>query len=282
MARLLQFPAFGTLGYKAALMSGEQGTAQTVDLMRQLVDQALTDPQFIRFVTDVVRSVPAYDEVSELQALYDWVQRNIRFTKDPVGKERLYPPTELLKIRAGDCDDISMLLGAMVLAVGYPARLATIAASPSQPSEFSHVYVEAECPPGSNNWIALDAARPDSQFGAEPPTYYRKRVWSLADDSYQDVAGLGFYGAREMQHTRLGDTQDVLQSFLPYAQIASQDIMAAQGMQPYGSFMTPYSPGYGVTPAGYAPVSPTSLWISQNWPLLLIGGLVWALGRRGA
>lgn len=274
MSRILQFPAFGTLGYKAALLSGEQGTAQTVELMRQLVDQALTDAQFVRFATDVVRSVPAYDEAGELEAIYNWVSRNIRFTKDPVGKERLYPPTELLKVRAGDCDDISMLLGAMVLAVGYPARLATIAASPSQPNEFSHVYVEVECPPGSGNWIALDAARPDSQFGAEPPAYYRKRVWSLADDSYRDVAGLGSYGAV------MGDTQDILQALTPYAGMVSQDVMAAQGLSPYSSFITPYTPGYGVQPAGYAPTSSASLWISQNWPLLLIGGLVWALGRR--
>jgi len=105
--------------YRAPLLNGEPGTAQTIALMRQLIDSALSDPSFIRFATDLVRSVQAFDDIGEAEALYNWVHRHIRFTEDPVTKEKLYPPQELLKIRAGDCDDISMLLGAFLLAVGY-------------------------------------------------------------------------------------------------------------------------------------------------------------------
>src|SRR5271165_713849 len=161
--------------YRAPLLSGEGGTTQTIQVMRQLIDQAMSDANFVRFVVDLVRSVPAYDEMAEAQAVYNWVRSNIRYTKDPVTKEKLYPPQELLKIRAGDCDDISMLLGAMMIALGYPARLVTVAANPTDPNEFSHVYAEAEIPPGSGQWVALDAARPGARFGVEPPSYFRKR-----------------------------------------------------------------------------------------------------------
>ena len=103
--------AFGPVEYSPLglmlaepLQDGVQGTEQTVNLMRQLVDGALRDPAFVRLASDIVGRAPAFDDLAEAEALYNWVRDNIRFTKDPVTKEKLYPPQELLKIRAGDCD----------------------------------------------------------------------------------------------------------------------------------------------------------------------------------
>src|SRR5271156_4639662 len=193
----------GLIGYRMPLSGGDGGTVQTIQVMRRLIDQALSDASFIRFAVDVVRTVPAHDETSEVAAIFGWVQQNIRYTKDPVTKEKLYPPQELLKIGAGDCDDTSMLLSALALALGYPARLITVSANPDSPNEFSHVYAEVECPPGSGQWIAVDTARPDSQFGLSPERYFRKRAWSLVDSSYQDLSRLNGY-TRLGSHVRLG------------------------------------------------------------------------------
>jgi hypothetical protein len=177
--------------YREPLLSGDAGVEQTIALMRQLVDEALRDPSIIRLAADIVRSVPAFDDFAEANALYEWVRRNIRFTKDPVNKEKLYPPAELLKIRAGDCDDISMLLATLLMAVGYPARLMTIAA-PGSPDQFSHVYVEAEI---AGRWIPVDPARADSEFGVAPPMFTRARWWSLVDNSYGDLSGTKYFVA---------------------------------------------------------------------------------------
>lgn len=171
------------------LLGGDAGVEQTINEMRALVDDALRDSSIIRLATDIVRRAPAFDDHAEAQALFDWERRNIRFTKDPVNKEKLYPPAELVKIRAGDCDDIAMLMAALLMAVGYPARFVTVAASPDSPEQFSHVYVEGEVPAGSGNWIAMDTARYDSQFGVAPPKVYRSRWWSLTDGSYGDLSG---------------------------------------------------------------------------------------------
>ena len=169
-------------------MGGDPGVAQTIDQMRSLVNEALTDPSILRQAKDIVRSVPAFDDYSEAQALYNWVRANIRFTKDPVDKETLYPPSEMLQIRSGDCDDISMLLATLLMAIGYPARLMTVAANGD---EFSHVYVEGQV---NGQWIPMDPARSDSQFGVAPPSYTRARWWSLTDSSQGDVPGtLGHY-----------------------------------------------------------------------------------------
>jgi Transglutaminase-like superfamily len=266
--------------------------------MRRLIDQALNDSNFVRFAVDIVRNVAAYDELGELSALFSWVQSNIRYTKDPVTKEKLYPPQELLKIRAGDCDDISMLLGALAIALGYPARLITIAADPSSPDEFSHVYVEAECPAGTGNWVVLDAARPNAAFGLQPPGYFRKRAWSLTDDSYQDLKGAtrlrGLSGYRSLGDDGVDWGSVLTQSIAETPQI----IAAVQGQpttarlpygtvstgSPYSSFMTPYTPGYAVPAAGYGVLGATqavsSSLFSSALPWLLIGGLVLVAVKR--
>jgi transglutaminase-like putative cysteine protease len=272
------------LGYRAPLMNSVAGTAQTIKLMRQLVDQALTDSVFLRTTRDIVASVPAHDELGELEAIFNWTLSNIRFTKDPLTKETLFPPQELLKIRAGDCDDFSMLLAAMALSLGYPARLITVAANEGEPQEFSHVYAEVELPAGSGNWVPMDAARPGAQFGKSPEIYFRKRAWSLVDDSYQDLngntrrRGLGSYGPVR----GLGDDSIDWGSIITQSiQQVPQDIAVAEGQPtalkspygtvatgPYASFATAYTPGATIPQAGY-----TASLTSNSWflPLVILG-----------
>jgi Transglutaminase-like superfamily len=299
--------------YREPLLSGDAGVAQTVALMRELVDEALRDPSIIRLATDIVRSAPAFDDYAEANALYEWVRRNVRFTKDPVNKEKLYPPAELLKIRAGDCDDISMLLATLLMAVGYPARLMTIAA-PGSPDQFSHVYVEAEI---GGQWIPLDPARADSEFAVPPPAFTRARWWSLTDNSYGDLSGtkvfvspgatvhLGNYprfrshlGSYGRVRTTMGDdtpppaSGDKTSSTIATIYQGTADVIRASTGQPaspfdfsasgpWSSFQTQYSP-YGPS-AGYRPAPNVALTASSNWVLwvaLGVGALMLMGGRR--
>lgn len=299
-------PSFA--GYRAPLLSGEAGTKQTIDLMRKLVDQAVGDQSFVRFAKEIVRGVMPYNDIGEASAVYEWVKQNIRYTKDPVTKETLYPPADMLKIRSGDCDDIAMLMGAIMIALGYPARLTTISANASDPNEFSHVYLEAEVPPGSGQWLPMDAARPGAQFGVEPPVYYRKRAWSLYDNSYQDLSGCQCAGACASQAPRkfsglagvatisgLGqdgvDWSSILQTSI---QETPALIAAASGSPslirtpsstvatgPYASYATPYTPGYGTPAAGYG--TPPTASLQADMPILLLlglGALLLLGGRR--
>lgn len=312
--RFLEFPQreqhFSGIGYRAPLLQGEPGTKQTIQLMRKLVDSAVSDQRFVRFAKEIVRGVLPYNDIGEASAVYEWVKRSIRYTKDPVTKETLYPPLELLKLRAGDCDDIAMLMGAIMIALGYPARLVTIAASPENPEEFSHVYLEAEVPPGSGQWVAMDAARPGAQFGLEPPVYFRKRAWSLTDDSYADLSGCGcnsngssvgrskFAGLAGVA-TMNGFGQDgtdwtgILQTTI---QETPALIAAASGAPslyrtpsstvatgPYASYATPYTPGAGLPGAGYQYPGQPSASLSADMPILIllgIGALLLLGGRK--
>lgn len=297
------------LGYRVPLMPGDNGIEQTIVVMRRLIDQALNDPSFIRFAIDLVRGIPAHDEAGEVGALFSWVEQNIRYTKDPVTKEKLYPPQELLKIRAGDCDDMTTLLGALAIALGYPARAVTVAAAPDAPGEFSHVYLEVEVPPGSGAWVALDAARPGAFFGRSPEVYFRKRAWSLTDNTYTDLGGYTRSRTRVGRlsgYARLRGLGQDDGSGIDWSQITSQIISetpqiiaVAQGAptsartpsgatvqtgSPYSSFATPYTPGYGAPSAGYGALAATSMVSSSIFssalPWLLIGVVAFAVIKR--
>jgi Transglutaminase-like superfamily len=220
------------------LLSGDAGVEQTINEMRGLVDEALHDPSIIRLAKDIVRAVPAFDDVREAEGLYNWVRANVRFTKDPVNKENLYPPAELLKIRSGDCDDISMLLATLLMAVGYPARLMTVAASQGSPEDFSHVYVEGEVPAGSGNWIAMDPARFDSEFGVAPQQITRARWWSLTDTGYGDLSGVFRF-----RHSGSSVRAPNLGNYPRFAGTDRVNWFNNRSWGPWRSFQTKYSPG---------------------------------------
>lgn len=284
------------LGYREPLLNGEAGTEQTVSVMRKLIHDSLNDSSFIRKAIEIVRGVPAFDDEGEVHAIYDWVKSHIRYTKDPTIVEKLYPPLELLKIRAGDCDDISMLINAFAMALGYPARLITISTQADNPTEFTHVYSEVETPAGSGNWIALDAARLDSEFGVEPPVYYRKRAWDMASDTYVDLAG----NVRKMPkflsgYLALGQDASAWSPVLQQTIAETPAIISAitgrtsasspygTVSSPYSSFATQYTPGYGVPPAGYQATYPVSTGITlSSTTLMLFGGaiLIFMLAKK--
>jgi Transglutaminase-like superfamily len=276
----------GLIGYRENLSGGDHGTIQTIRVMRQLIDQAQADQQFNRFAVDLVRDLPAHDEASEVARIYEFVHSHIRYTKDPVSKEKLYPPMELLKIGAGDCDDTSMLICALALTLGYPARLITVSANGDSPNEFSHVYPEVEVPAGSGNWLAMDVARPGAQLGLSPEVFFRKRAWSLTDNGYTDLQGSrGLAG-----YTRLGQIDST--SILSQALAETPQIMAvAEGNPTASTYGSTGSPGtYFVGAGGNMLTTPTSLQagyglqtanptLSSLLPLLLLAGVVLLVAR---
>lgn len=245
--------------FAAPLLNGDAGVSQTVAKMRELIDQALRDPQIKALANSIVQNVPPHDDMAEATAIYQWVLSNIRFTKDPINKETLFPPSELLQSRAGDCDDFTMLIATLLMAIGINARAITVSAPSEDPSQFSHIYPEAQI---DGAWVPLDAARPDATFGSAPPMYYRMRAWSLSDSSYQDLNGLGAYP----RFRSLGSYGRVTMGAS-----ASQIVgtVATDFANVWKSFHTAYTPN-GPAAGNVAPPPASS---SSALPILLLVGL---------
>jgi transglutaminase-like putative cysteine protease len=114
---------------------------------------------------------PPKDRWAEVCALFHWVRGNVRYTRDIFRTELLHTARRMIELRAGDCDDMTILLGAMLISTGHPVRLALTGFRPNKPHRYSHIYPEVHV---KGTWIALDATidRP-----ALSPSSRRSRLW---------------------------------------------------------------------------------------------------------
>lgn len=134
--------------------------------MRQLAARGGSDPVVIDAAVRIVRAagIAGHDALGEIRALFEFCRDQVRYTRDPVGVELLQSPARILRERAGDCDDKSTLLVALLRAIGHPATLAfrAIAANPFFPGVYSHVYVIARF---GGREIPLDPTPPRARVG---------------------------------------------------------------------------------------------------------------------
>lgn len=276
-------PRLAGQSFFQTLLAGEAGTAQTIRLAKNLVDRAVKDPYVNRVAIDVVRPTRQYDDLSKIHAIYNFVSENFTYVQDPIGpfgaKETLRPVRDLLELRAGDCDDINLVLfPALLGTIGYSTRAVTIAGDPANPREFSHVYCEVF---HDGEWIPMDAARPGARFGEAPPYYYRKKVWPMTDEGFALMGrGLnGYVGPRTM-----GDTaQDIAA-----AGAAAAQVISAANQNPYSyqyfsnsPLANTAAPGLLANQMGYGGAGAFSFSSSGTLPLLVGGFLLLMLLNRG-
>lgn len=152
------------------LPPGERGTRATLELMRQLADAGSREMRVREQAIGIVRRarVQPHDFDGELRALFAWVRDRVRYTRDPAGFEGLQSPARTLTWLAGDCDDMAVLLVAMLRAIGHRARLSfrAIGTDARNPAKFSHVYVVAR---HGGREVALDPTVPGTPLGWQYP-----------------------------------------------------------------------------------------------------------------
>jgi predicted transglutaminase-like cysteine proteinase len=182
--------AFGSLAVQSTpLPDGDAGVAQTVQSMCSLIAAGKKDPSIHELAAKILRDSGArpYDWTAQARAIFRWIQRNIRFVRDVHGTEALHAAPTIVQLGMGDCDDFTILTCSLLQTIGFDTRIVTIANHPEAPQTFSHVYPEVEI---DGRWIPADGARRDARFGRSPTRVFRKRVWSVDSNDYEDVAGL--------------------------------------------------------------------------------------------
>ncbi|WNG88145.1 transglutaminase-like domain-containing protein [Mycobacterium sp. ITM-2016-00317] len=180
--------------------SGARGTDWTLEQIRSFILDGAKDFTVRRRVVDILMAqrVRARDYLGEVKALFEWVQSNVRYTRDPHRVELLHSARRMLELRAGDCDDMTILLGAMLQSIGHPVRIVVVGPDPKRPNLFTHVYPEVQF---RGRWIALDATVPHP-MGWRPRAIVKKvislrrrPVMSLHD--FDDGLGQS-YGAEDL------------------------------------------------------------------------------------
>lgn len=101
--------------------------------------------------------VPEKDYKGEVRALFDYVRSHVRYVRDHARIDGYTMADKTLKLGGADCDDYAILLGALLLAVGYPVKLRVVQIKGS--STWSHIYLLVGLPPPSpKEWMPLDAS----------------------------------------------------------------------------------------------------------------------------
>ena len=159
--------------------TGLAGTRRTAAHVGRLIRDGAGDFYVRQKAIDILlaRGVPPKDYLGEIDALFRWVQRHVRYTKDPFQIEVLHSARRMLELRAGDCDDMTILLGSLVKSVGHPVRIVLTGPDPRRPDLFSHIYLEAR---HHDQWIPLDATMPYA-MGWSPRTPVRQ-VLSIEEE----------------------------------------------------------------------------------------------------
>ena len=177
--------------------TGWRGTQKTVEHVQALIRAGAKDFYVRQKAIDILleKHVKPKDYLAEIKALLEWVQQHIRYTKDTYQVEVLHSARRMLELRAGDCDDMTILLGAMLEAIGHPVRLVLSGQDPLRQDLFTHIYLEVF---HKGRWIPLDATMP-YPMGWAPKTLVKKiipikrRSTMMAED--MELQGIGAAGA---------------------------------------------------------------------------------------
>lgn len=153
----------------ARIPSGRAGVIATLRIMRDLIRTGKKSLPIRLLALDLTARLPQKDFAGEISAIYNFVRDRIRYVRDVLGVETLQTPEKTLEFKAGDCDDKSVLLAALLGAIGHPTRLVAVGFSPGR---FSHVYVQTKV---SSKWVSLETTQPVA-LGWSPPNVRAKLI----------------------------------------------------------------------------------------------------------
>jgi len=122
---------------------GVPGTMQTLREMRRLVNAGRVNPQIRAVAINLTQLQPERSTLHEVAVLFEFVRDSIRYVGDVNDVETLTTPEKTLALRAGDCDDKSVLLASLLESIGYQTKF--IVSSYLSPLVYEHVFVGVDC-----------------------------------------------------------------------------------------------------------------------------------------
>lgn len=161
---------------------------QRLDLIAKRIDGSVTTPQSRRdgskymlkdFAHELVRGTAqrGYEsEVEPARALFRYARYQIEEREDPSGYDYYMGAGKTILSGAGDCDDKTILLNALLETVGYTTGARVI----SPDGNGWHIYSIAGVQPAFNGMpsavLPMDARYGDD-IGWEPPEHLRRHMY---------------------------------------------------------------------------------------------------------
>ena len=90
-------------GHLVGIPGGDAGVYKTVEGMIAFTRTAMVDPNIRELAISIIRSCKVKDFACEAKAIFEWVQHNIRWTRDIYQVETLQSPQRTIEWGGGDC-----------------------------------------------------------------------------------------------------------------------------------------------------------------------------------
>lgn len=102
-------------------------TQATLKLMQSYIERWSMNLFMVQLARAICSKAAAKTPADECAAIHAWVNTFIEYRRDPVGSEWVQDPFETaVNSRAGDCDDMAVLCGSLLGALGHPCRAAAV------------------------------------------------------------------------------------------------------------------------------------------------------------
>lgn len=139
-----------------------------VEWIIEHINEGKRDPKVRQIASSILTkkengdwAVKERDWENEIKAVYDYVRKNVRYTRDIENVELFQKARRTLELKIGDCDDLAIIAGSILQNIGYPLLIRVI--SMNADKVFQHVYLMVGVPPGEiKQYIPFDASR---EFG---------------------------------------------------------------------------------------------------------------------
>ena len=136
-------------------IEGESGKRRTVEEMVRLIQKGSEYPEIRALAAMLTEGKET--RLQKAVAIHNWVQRFIRYRKDPKGVELLQDPRLVLEEGEADCDEHVILSCALYRAAGIPCKIMTLSVVPGRPDPHAVALVQTE-----HGWLISDTTRKGS------------------------------------------------------------------------------------------------------------------------
>lgn len=179
---------------------GDYLDPKRMDIISRIAKMRGRDPRIATKAVEIIKAAGAQprEYTQQSAALLKWVQDELYYVNEP--GERLQDPLYTMKVGYGDCDDLSIMLGALLESIRMPWKLVI---SGTTKSGKKLRYVQGDKFPKNKgiNWSHIYVTIGDRPFKpskwdyAEPTVRGVPLGWDVVDGSSSVLPEMNTYGA---------------------------------------------------------------------------------------
>jgi hypothetical protein len=83
----------------------------------------VNDVDFRAYANAIIKRCPSTDKECKINAIYRHVVENYTYISDPIDEELIQTPQQTMKIKGGDCEDLTILLNSLLENIGIKTYL---------------------------------------------------------------------------------------------------------------------------------------------------------------